>query len=189
MRVTYTGTVLNNQGLLATIEGLPCDALLHGNSGSPATIDNLLSYCNNSQRIGLQTHEIRHRPDAQLMEKFINDRDSVIQEGNGTTASIISNEGRRFEPTFYGFVWTGLAASQLKFEFVQNIEWRPDVNQGITLPTPIQLHPPGFTERILAELDKRIPDWTTRLSANLARFAYGAGMQYLSRRVTNRIEL
>lgn len=177
IRLTYTGSLLDSKGIVSVVENLSADQLLYGDFGAvPATCQNILESATKTMRVGTTTHEVRSRPNPALSGHFKSDADSVITRGNATTATMVSNETKRFAPTGIGFCWSGVLGTDLRIEFIQNIEWRPRVSSGMAVAVPRQINDEGFISRVLLTLDKNFPGWTTstvKTAINIGRMALG----------------
>lgn len=161
MRLGYTGTMSDSKGQLAYLENISSDALLLGNSGSPATIDDLFRMASHVERLGVDTHELKYRPNPTVTSTFKSDKDAVYTLGT-PAASItnMSSEALRFSPTMFGFAWRGVISSDIYFELFQNIEWRPDAGSGYVTSIPQQVRPAGYLSAVLKYLDDNYPGWT-----------------------------
>jgi hypothetical protein len=168
MKATYTGAMQDSQGMLAYIENVPADTLLLGNAGSPASIDSILNLATKVGRFGVDSHEVIFRPDQTIADTFKSDSHAVYHLVGGSQTTMTA-EAQRFSPTMCGFVWIGVPTSDITFQFIQNIEWRPDAGSGYALTTPRQLRPPGYGSMVLKWLDDHYPGWTT--SAKMAASA------------------
>lgn len=162
IRATYTGALQDSQGILASIENLPVDTLLLGQAtlDAAASVDNLFSLSSNVKRFGPDTHEIRYRNTGS--ESFKLDSFGVMSLGEaGVSRTTLTPEAQRFAPTMFGFAWKGLDTSKISFDFIQNIEWRPETRSGFVSVVPRQITPSGHAKTVMAWLDKNYPDWTT----------------------------
>jgi hypothetical protein len=150
-------------GLVVPIQNVSFETIMLGNGlGGPVSINQLFNLCAGAKRLSLETIELRHRPDAALVDGFKEDTDAPINKGvAATNASTLSNEAKRFSPTVIGFAWKGVPAGSLVASFTQNIEWRPEAASGITAMPAVQLHEPGYTAKILRMLDDYLPSWQT----------------------------
>jgi hypothetical protein len=146
---------------MAYIENLPVDALLYGAAGNPPTVEQMYALATKTIRTPLSSVQVRHRPDPGLVDSFKGDLDSPFTRGTGATATTMSGEGKRFNPTMIGFVWMGVPSNQLSFDFVQNIEWRPDIGNGLVSAVPKTIREPGYIDKLLKYLDDHKPGWTT----------------------------
>jgi hypothetical protein len=162
MRVMYTGSMQSSAGVIALLENVPADTLLLGDAGNPASVTQLFSMSSKTKRIGVDVNEVIYRPNSSISGTFKSDRDSVFHVGNSAVTALTS-ESLRFSPTMFGFAWQGLDSSQLLFEFIQNIEWRPESSSGYVQTIPRQLSQPGLVPKVLKYLDDNFPGWTTSL--------------------------
>jgi len=162
IRATYTGALQDSAGLLACIENLPVDTFLLGQASldAAASVDDLFALSAKVKRFGPDSHEIRYRNTG--AESFkLDSFGAMVIGAPGVARSTLSAESQRFAPTMFGFAWKGVPASQISFDFIQNIEWRPETRAGFVSVVPRQLNPPGYAHRVMAWLDKHHPGWTT----------------------------
>lgn len=172
MQLTYTGSIGACQGSVCRITNLPADTLLHGNAaGGPISVDDMFALSPRIQRLSLDTMELRHRPDTALVDAFKGSHDSVYYNAGGT-ATVMTNEAKRFDPTFFGFAFKNIVVGSLECAFTQNIEWRPDGSTGLVATVPRQLHDSGYYERIVKQLDEMMPDWQHAASGALKSLLY-----------------
>lgn len=167
LRVTYTGPLQSSQGLLASVENLPADTFLHGQATSDevASVDDLFALSSKTQRFGVNTHELRYRPRVGDNGRFKPDQNGTYTLGTpGTSRTTLTQDSKSFGTTLFGFAWKGIASDQLSFEFVQNIEWRPETRAGFVSSIPRQITPAGYSQTVLAWMDRTMPGWTTALS-------------------------
>jgi hypothetical protein len=164
MRVTYTGALQASSGLLASVENLPVDTFLLGQASLDdcASVDNLFALSAKVQRFGVETHEIRYRPSGAALETFKQDVSGVYTIGTpASTRTTMTNESRRFAPVFFGFAWKGVASNTLSFDFIQNIEWRPETGAGFPSVVPRQVNPDSYKRTVASWLDTHYPGWAT----------------------------
>ena len=179
MRVGYTGQMTASAGQIAYIENLSADTALLGNGGSPCSVDQLFNLSSHVERLGVDMHENKYRPNSTIVSTFKSDRDAVYSVGDGASVTSATSESLRFSPTFFGFAWKGAASDSLFFEFYQNIEWRPEVGSGYVSSVPRQLKPAGYLDTVLKYLDDNYPGWTTSaikgssfIAGKVARMAF-----------------
>ena len=173
MTLKYTGSMSASKGVVGYLENVPADTLLVGNAGAPATVDQLFNLASQTKRLGVHEHELKYRTNSHISSVFKSDQDAVYTLGTaGASVTALTSEALRFSPTFYGYVWKGVVTSDLLFENVQNIEWRPEVNSGYSSTVPTQLQPPGYLDMVKKYLDDKYPGWTTQV---IHGAAYGAG--------------
>jgi hypothetical protein len=164
IKATYIGALQNSSGLLAFVENLPVDTFLNGQAtaDAAASVDNLFALSSNVKRFGPDTHEIRYRNTGS--DSFKLDTYGVMLEGvPASTRTTISAEAERFAPSMYGFAWKGVPSNMISFDFIQNIEWRPETRAGFVSVIPRQITPPGHARGVMAWLDKHHPGWTTAI--------------------------
>jgi hypothetical protein len=184
LRMRYLGKMVDVSGEIAFVENLSTQAFLEGSAGLPVSVDDLFNMSTKITRLGLESNEVVYRPDPELAGFFKTTRDGAITEGTvGASASVITSEALRFGPTWIGFVWRGCTAADLTFDFIQNIEWRPEVNVGYVAIPPKAINDSSMIGKATKWLDSNYPGWSVTLG-NVARrganavarsvFSYGA---------------
>lgn len=159
MKLTYTGSISDCQGMVCRISNIPADTILHGNSANdPISVNDLFTMSSDVQRLSLDTMEQRFRPDLSIADQFKGSHDSVIYVPGGTPSTLTA-EAKRFDPTFFGFAWKGIAPDSLNVSFTQNIEWRPDGASGIVAIPAKQVHDAGYLADNIFFLDRYMPGW------------------------------
>jgi hypothetical protein len=174
IRVTYTGALQASSGLIGYIENLPVDTFLLGQASLDecASTDDLLALCSKVTRLGVDTHESRYRPSGASLNTFKQDASGVYTLGvPATSRTTMTNESKRFAPTFHGFVFKGIDMDQLNFEFIQNIEWRPETRAGFVSVVPRQLKADGYKRQVAAWLDSNYPGWATAMAHTAGKYA------------------
>jgi hypothetical protein len=162
IKATYIGALQDSAGLIACVENLPIDTFLLGQAtlDGAASVDDLFALSSNVKRFGPDTHEIRYRNTGS--ESFKLDTYGVMLKGTAaSTRTTLTPEAERFAPTMYGFAWKGVPSNKIAFDFIQNIEWRPETRAGFVSVIPRQLNPPGYARSVMSWLDKHHPGWTT----------------------------
>ncbi len=163
IRVNYLGKLSDITGQLAYVENLPVDDLI-GKLPSP---NMLFDYSTKTQRLSLDTMDLSYRNSAPGRERFTDTfGNHAITVGPTGSVSSTANDATRFPSTCFGFAWRGLTAgtgSALNFEFVKNIEWRPETGQGMTAMTATETSPSGseLMGKTLSYLDSYFPGWTS----------------------------
>jgi hypothetical protein len=163
LRMTYFGPMNVVAGQIAIIENLSADSLL--SNGSPASIDDLFAVSSIVKRLGVDPYEVKFRPNNNS-PTFKTDRDSPITTGTGLgVVSGLSSEALRFSPRFVGFAWRNItSASDLNFEFYQNVEWRPNTTSGFVATVPKQIKSNDSFQSLLKYLDDNFPGWQHTVS-------------------------
>lgn len=162
VQATYTGSTVNCSGRIGYLENVPASTILYGNGGGPASINHLMQYATNTHRTSLDTMEVTYRPPIGASNLYKEDEVGAFTLGGAgvaeTTESVVM---RASEPTMCGFVWIGTPGSNtLAFDFFRIIEWRPDTNQGYTIPATISDGSMGYFAKATSYLDKHHPGWT-----------------------------
>jgi hypothetical protein len=173
IKMKYTGQLLNASGEIAFIQDLPLPSILYGASNNEAaSVNHLFQQATQTGRFGSDTAEVISRPD-ETSHVFRNDRSTPINvnTGEGGTSSL-SQEGKSQGPNVFGFAWRGLAipsgqAANLTFEFIKNIEWRPEPISGLTHATPRVINTIPKTQSAVKYLDDKSSTWSTKLMAGI----------------------
>jgi hypothetical protein len=182
MNLVYTGTRLDEKGIVTPISNLSPDAILSGGTaGAPASVDQLIAMMQQTTRVGLDQHSVRSRPNPAMLENFQQELSTPILVGQPTLrVSAIPSNVIGLGPSCMGFAWTGIAANQLHFTFTQNIEWRPDVAAGFKVSIPKQLSNVSTIANIVKKLDAHVPGWTTMAQRYIAKVIQSSITGYAS---------
>jgi hypothetical protein len=164
MRLNYTGKTSDTSGRIAYIENLSPRALLTGGTGgTPLCVADLFQQASKTSRTSLDTMEVTFRPSPETSGVFKNSSNYSFNKGSvNATTTTLSEEAVRFGNSFVGFAWDGVPSNNLLFEFIQNIEWRPETVYGYTTPVP-ESSGPSLVSSVLTSLDTYFPGWTTTL--------------------------
>jgi hypothetical protein len=173
IKMKYTGQLVNASGEIAFIQDLPLTSILYGAGNNEATsVNQLFQNATQTGRFGSDTAEVISRPD-ETSHVFRNDRSTPLQvsDSEGGTTSL-SSEGKSQGPNVFGFAWRGLAipsgqAANLTFEFIKNIEWRPEPISGLTHATPRVINTIPKTQSVVKYLDDMSSTWTTKLMSGI----------------------
>lgn len=177
IRLSYHGRMDAASGQIAYLVNLPIETLVDA-SGAIASVEELFTLSSTVERLGLETQEIRWRP-TPASHYFKTERDGVATVvSSGITG--LTSEALRFGPKLIGFAWKNVpTTADLTIQYIQNIEWRPNVAQGFVAQPPKQIRNEGYIERLLRYLDSTRPGWqsaamkgTANLAFNVARMAY-----------------
>jgi len=157
MRCIYTGTTSNCKGRIAKVDNMSLSSFF---TNKPS-IDGLLSIAAETQRVGLDPMEITFRPSAEASHpKAV----STIALNGAVAPVTLSSSVLQDDPAIIGFVWSGITSSDLSFDFVQNIEWRPKLGNGFVELQAVQVSAgTSFVDKALSWLDRYAPGWTTTL--------------------------
>lgn len=190
IRMNYTGTTSDCQGRMGFLDNVPVSIFSNAN----VNVSTLMQYASNTQRVSLDTMEVIFRPD-EVSEKFKN-KDAKLWTTQVADATFLDQTAAADEPVMIGFVWTGVATNQLVFDFIQNIEWRPDTGTGYVEPAIKQVAPVAQYPRILNWLDNNIPGWTTaarelgsRAASLAVNYVLGGPPQRLVTPPSNRLRI
>nr|UHS72283.1 MAG: hypothetical protein 2 [Tombusviridae sp.] len=159
IRMDYLGAISSVSGQVAMVENLPMTDLLQ----SLPSVNNLFDYSTKSQRVSLDTSEIIYRSTQLGLDRFLAEADQALLVGATGAVSTIAPDAERIEPVVFGFAFRGITAGELakfNFEFVKNMEWRPQTGQGLSattsMSTGVNMH-----STAIAVLDHHAPGWTT----------------------------
>jgi len=165
MKMTYFGRLTNSAGQVAFIDNSSIANLLRGAGGDTVpSVDEWFRSSNDVRRIGLDTFENVWRPTTGS-DIFRGGEDQCVNigviGGYNTTEAEVS---RVVPPTLFGFAWRGVYSTDtnLAFEFIKNIEWRPEVASGLST-LGIHSSGPSHASTTLAILDHHNPSWTHRI--------------------------
>jgi hypothetical protein len=173
IKMKYTGQLYNASGEIAFIQDLPLASILYGAANNEAaSVNQLFQQATQTGRFGSDTAEVISRPD-ETSHVFRTDRSSPVEISTSETGSTaISAEGKSQGPNVFGFAWRGLAipqgqAANLTFEFIKNIEWRPEPISGLTHATPRVINTIPKTQSAVKYLDDRSSSWSTKLMSGI----------------------
>lgn len=180
MRFGYQGTLLENSGMVAYIDNLPVSSII-SDDGTILTTSELFQLSSKVERIGTDVHEVKWRPGPSsdrfrgYMEpatsRDTTSNDAILAIGHDET-SPGAGDG---QPSFvrdpqsgvkvFGFAWRGLtpntSSTSVHFDFIKNVEWRPEQGSGLPNVTPVAMHAVAPVHRAEFELDRRNPLWST----------------------------
>ena len=173
IKMKYTGQLYNASGEIAFIQDLPLASILYGaTDNEAASVNQLFQQATQTGRFGSDTAEVISRPD-ETSHVFRTDRSTPIEITDAENASTrISAEGKSQGPNVFGFAWRGLAipdgqAANLTFEFIKNIEWRPEPISGLTHATPRVINTIPKTQSAVKYLDDHSSSWSTKLMSGI----------------------
>jgi hypothetical protein len=177
VRITYVGTLLDSKGIMASVSALPVDTFFDGQAtiDEVASVDDIMALSGGIERVGTVTHEVNLHPMSSTNSLFKRDSSGAYVLGTaGVSRTSPSNDANRFGASFMGFAWKGVPTNELSFEFIQNIEWRPETRAGFVSVLPRQIKPPGYIATVTAWLDTNYPGWATTATRTVKRAAYNA---------------
>lgn len=159
MRMAYLGAMQTAAGQVAFLENVPLTNVLS------SSVDELFRLATTVKRIGVGTHEIKFRPSEN--SKFF----STFETANTTTQSqrdvssplTLGSEGTGATtvedirgPRVFGFAWRGTDnATNIAFEFIKNVEWRPRTDSGLPAIKPVAIHETSMVHHAERELDRK----------------------------------
>jgi hypothetical protein len=157
--MAYLGPMQSAAGQVAFLENVPLTDLLD------SSVDELFRLSTTVKRIGVGTHEVKFRPSEN--SKFF----STYETANTTTESqrdvssplTLGSEGSGATtvedirgPRVFGFAWRGTEnATNITFEFIKNVEWRPRNDSGLPSIKPVALHESSMVHHAERELDRK----------------------------------
>jgi hypothetical protein len=182
LRVTYIGTLLDSKGIVAKVSALPVETFFDGLPGvdAVASVDAVIAMSAGVERMGTITHEVRFHPQASTTTHFKRSVTGAYDLGvAGVSRTSPTNDANRFGASFIGFAWKGVPCDQLSFEFIQNIEWRPDVGAGFVSVLPKQIKPQGYIHTVTQYLDQNWPGWSTAAKSYAGNQLVNAARRYV----------
>lgn len=184
MRATYTGAMQSAAGLVGYLENIPTHSLVD----DLPSVDDMMAYANDVQRLGVDTFEVVWRPD-QMDDIFKSQTDAPISIGSGAP-STTSSESKRFNPMWCGFVFHSITSiADISFEFYQNVEWRPNIDQGYVPRHPSTINEPGYFQRVIQYLDDHYPNWTRKVISSAVGGASQVARMALTGRLPSKLTL
>lgn len=189
MRVIYTGTTSNCQGRCGLISNFPASQL-----AAPPSVAQMMAYAEQARRIDLEYMELKFRPGEET-SKFRAIDSACFEEQKTGDPTLYTTVAEVDEPMAMVFVFRGIAADQLTFEFIQNIEWRPATgNSGFVENQFTQTSAEPLYRKALQFLDKTMPGWSESLQQvagnvanNAINYVLGGAPQVTGRRPLRRI--
>lgn len=193
MRMTYYGRLDRTSGQVAVLTGIPAEAVLteFGAAGTTMSVDDLFELSTHCERLGIDTREVAWRPNSEIPNTFL-DADDAAYRRPQADLQPVARMGQRAEdmqPTIIGFAWRGLSiangeTANLVFDFIKNIEWRPNPNRGLVQPPPRAVHDRSYVKEAIKYLDDTTPGWQARILSSVqsvgSRIAIAAATGYLS---------
>lgn len=182
IRVTYTGALLDSKGLVAKVSAMPVDTFFDGQASldNVSSVDDIIALSGGVIRMGTVTHEVRFHPQSSTTGLFKRAESGAYKLGTASVSrSTPSNDANRFGASFIGFAWKGVPSSQLSFEFIQNIEWRPETKAGFVAVLPRQIKPQGYIHTVTKYLDDKYPGWATAAASYAGHALVNAARRYV----------
>jgi len=163
LRVTYTGTTSNAQGIIVPLTNIPLTTLLYGGVGSaPPTIGELMQYGTNEKR-AIGTYEVKYRPQPTGVG-FIDTASPCVDVNSGSPSTIPSSTAN-VPPTGIGFVFLNVdKLSDFSISAYKNVEWRPEPTSGLVSSAPRGVENPSILSKSLNYLDSRFPGWQSQMA-------------------------
>lgn len=194
MRVTYTGKLADLEGRLGWVNGISSDTVLYGgvDAGTPdkpVTPAEMLAMCGRTARFSLETQESKFRP-SRTSPNLRAEADNGVWNSGLAVETSASADSARHGSTVIGFAWDGILTSQLLFEFIQIIEWVPDLAAGQIVQPPKQVKEEGYYQHVLKFMDDKMPGWRTsawsaagaaaNFAANTVAGSYGVNLPHIN---------
>lgn len=169
VKMSYLGPMAQTQGMVGHID-IAFSSIEDRIRGDTLSVDSLFELSQVVQRTNLDPIEQRWTPHAGS-ERFRGPGDTT-----GTSQDfVVANVSGAFSigasvavenPRMIGFVWKGFAStaafsSLLQFDLYKNVEWRPQANAGISMPTPTRTSAIPPSQSVLVALDQMSPHWRT----------------------------
>jgi len=198
MRMAYLGSMQSAAGQVAFLENVPLTNMLD------SSVDELFRLATHVKRIGVGTHEIKFRPSenskffssfelANVLTQSQRDITSPLTLGSEGSGETTVEDVRG--PRVFGFAWRGTDdATNLAFEFIKNVEWRPRTDSGLPTIKPVAIHETSMVHHAERELDRKLGStWSlgslTSAAGQLAETAFtgvleqagSSAKKYLSR--------
>jgi hypothetical protein len=183
LQVVYTGQLQNSSGQIGFIENFPLSAVLTGGGGgAQASVNDLFQYASHTTRLGIDKLEVVYSAEDRNAKIFTDEKTGALSAGViGASSTELTQEAKTIAPKCFGFVWRGIdpgAGTNLSFEFVKSIEWRPNTGQGVE-EFPVCHYGESRLPVVQAALDKSRPGWTRRVmdavgskAAKIAQIAF-----------------
>jgi len=159
MRVAYLGSMQSAAGQVAFLENVPLTNVLN------CDVDELFRLSTEVKRIGVGTHEVKFRPSenskffssyetANTTTQSQRDVSSPLTLGSAGTGETTVEDVRGMR--VFGFAWRGTDnATNIAFEFIKNVEWRPRIDSGLPTTKPVALHDSPMVHLAERELDRK----------------------------------
>jgi len=144
MQLRYFGKMMDAAGEIGYISNLPVGELISGGVGNNSfSVDELMNYANNTRRFGTDTVECVYRLDATSSAVFRKESVNLVDIPPNAVAvptgppSEVSAASEAAGPRMFGFVWRNtLPNAGCTLSFTKSIEYRSEVNSGITQTKP-----------------------------------------------------
>lgn len=160
LQITYTGKVTESAGQIAWVQNLALEDLLRDTN----TINDYFDRAEKMARFGLDTYEVKFRPDTDTGTARFREGATdpcVITGVPGVNVSAPSESADQLNPKVIGFVWRGCepgVLDKLVITTSKVVEWRPRTDSGLSAPPQVDYTLPT-TSNICAELDANAPGW------------------------------
>ncbi len=163
LQLRYTGSTMNCSGTIAKLTNIPHDLFTAVGAATMPSVNAMLAYSRDIERLGFGVHEVVHRPDVQT-NVFEADNDGPFDYNLGTTATGQTAVSVANAPRGFGFAWSGVDnCANLYLSRYKIIEWRPWTGVGLPAPRVISVGVPPLYDA-LNKLDmasqRSGEDWT-----------------------------
>lgn len=171
-RMSYYGTLSNNQGMVAHVD-IPFSVLEDKLAGGGLSVDDLFKISQDVRRTSLDPMEQKYAPLGAEPTFKSDGGNSDGDYGIHDTSGVISvgTSAKVLNPRVIGFAWKGYSplsstgAFPFQFDLYKNIEWRPQSTSGLTIPVPRRIASGNNANRVVAMLDAIRPGWKTSTHA------------------------
>jgi len=153
MTITFLGKMIDSAGELCFLQNVPIAELIGNADNACLSVSQLFNYAASKRRLGVETIESIYRLNLESSDKF---RDStlkplIISPGGRT---IQDDTSETFAPRVFGYAWRGVAPDAIiSFDFIKNIEWRPEAVSGFS-QVPIVNMGPSLAAQVMAGADR-----------------------------------
>lgn len=134
VQMTYYGKMQDSSGEVGYISNLPVEALLGGTTGVCPSVNDLMAFANNKQRLGTDTLENVYRCNPESSGHFRSATDILMDVGGQTLVPTVMNQSAATMTTrCFGFVWRNVQGNAgITFDLTKNVEWRAAPESGLT---------------------------------------------------------
>ena len=168
LKVKYIGQQSTCAGALIPLTNVPLElAILSQGSTAgiiPPTVSELLAYSQHAPVRPLDGIEVKWRPQsAQSALTYRGVGETPFNCGAGNPS--LPSSSHETSPTGIGFVWYGLAATNLLLEAVKIVEYRTTPFSGLMAAEPRGSDNPGILATVISHLDAKYPNWQVTASS------------------------
>jgi hypothetical protein len=170
MRITYKGRMDACSGIYGLLSNIPVASVLGPGGTDPISPNSLFQSAESVERFGTDPIEIRFTP-AEYSSVFRSNSEGLFNYTTGAVTTV-TNEATVAGARLMGIVFDDITSTaDIRIEFFQNIEWRPNLGSGFTTHLPRQINSPGHFQKVLEYLDRTHPKWRTDAMRGAASLA------------------